>query len=44
MQNPQTRRALATARAWFLEITLMWTSVCVCMCVCAPGYEELVAA
>ena len=22
------------ARAWFLEIVCVWTSVCVCMCVC----------
>ena len=28
------------ARAWFLEITLMRTSVCVCACLCVrpPGY------
>ena len=34
----QARAGRRPARAWFLEITLMRTSVCVCMCVsvCPP--------
>ena len=40
----QARAGRRPACAWFLEITLMRTSVCVCMCVCVcvcvrpPGY------
>ena len=34
-------RWLWLACAWFLEITLMRTLVCVCGCVCPPGYENL---
>ena len=30
----QKHKFLNQARAWFLEITLMRTSVCVCMCLC----------
>ena len=30
----QARAGRRPARAWFLEITLMRTSVCVCVCVC----------
>ena len=38
----QARAGRRPARAWFIEITLMRTSVCVCVCVCLcvrpPGY------
>ena len=34
----QARAGRRPARAWFLEITLMRTSVCVCLCVRPPGY------
>ena len=32
----QARTGLWPAHAWFLEITLVRTSVCVCVCVCPP--------
>ena len=32
---------LNQGRAWFLEITLVRTSVCVCVCVCPPPGLEL---
>ena len=38
----QAHAGLWPMRIWFLEITLVWMSVCmcVCLCVCPLGYEN----